>query len=75
MGLGLPRGSQRPSAEKVKHFTVKSTLNRKINQLHGCSVNRPAFNDTVGVIPFFIGVILAFFGLFVAQKPNPPHAS
>ena len=30
---------------------------------------------TVGIIPFLIGAILAIFGLFVAQKPNPPHAS
>ena len=30
---------------------------------------------TVGIIPLLIGVILAFFGLFVAQKPDPPRAS
>jgi hypothetical protein len=30
---------------------------------------------TVGIIPLLIGVILACFGLFVAQKPKPPQAS
>ena len=30
---------------------------------------------TIGLIPFLIGVILAIFGLFVVQKPKPPHAS
>ncbi len=30
---------------------------------------------TIGLIPFLIGVILALFGLFVAQKPSPPRAS
>lgn len=30
---------------------------------------------TVGLIPLLIGLILAFFDLFVAQKPKPPHAS
>ena len=30
---------------------------------------------TVGIIPLLIGAILAFFGLFVAQKPSPPRAS
>ncbi len=29
----------------------------------------------IGLIPFLIGAILAIFGLFFAQKPNPPHAS
>lgn len=30
---------------------------------------------TVGIIPLLVGLILVFFGLFVAQKPKPPQAS